>query len=362
MARRRQTWRAAPLTLAIVITFGVVSVVVIPVLAYLIYQRTHGYVLPAVLLVLTVAVVLYAWRFGLHPRIVADERGVRVVNPFRRARFDWEEITVVFPGENGLVIASPRAADRGLVRAEVQHRHPPRPPHPSRCRGGGPARAGRRPRPNADTDGRRRRRRHPDPAGETRRGPPPRPDGEGGERGRARAHLPARGLPLPERRDRPPLATAAASSSGAGPGPRRRRRAGRIPGLRRGAGAPPRHRAPAERTRIREPAARLRVPGDLRRRRTGRARCGCWWTTRRPASSTEPAVGSRPRIDASASSRPTRRRCGWCDGTRPCRDAAGDRREAVSGPRSAPGTAVVPARVEPWSRSSCPPRCSCRSD
>lgn len=107
MARRRQTWRAAPLTLAIVITFGVVSVVVIPVLAYLIYQRTQGYALPVVLLFLTVAVALYAWRFGLHPRIVADERGVRVVNPFRRSRFDWEEITVVFPGENGLVIASP---------------------------------------------------------------------------------------------------------------------------------------------------------------------------------------------------------------------------------------------------------------
>jgi len=107
MARRRQTWRAAPLTLAIVITFGVVSVVVIPVLAYLIYQRTQGYALPAVLLVLTVAVALYAWRFGLHPRIVADEHGVRVVNPFRQARFDWEDITVVFPGENGLVIASP---------------------------------------------------------------------------------------------------------------------------------------------------------------------------------------------------------------------------------------------------------------
>jgi ribosomal protein S18 acetylase RimI-like enzyme len=108
MARRRQTWRAAPLTLAVVITFGVISVVVIPMLAYLIYQRTHDYVLPAVLLVLTVLVVLYAWRFGLHPRIVAEERGVRVVNPFRRARFDWEDITVVFPGENGLVIASPR--------------------------------------------------------------------------------------------------------------------------------------------------------------------------------------------------------------------------------------------------------------
>ncbi len=106
MARRRQTWRAAPLTLAIVITFAVVSVLGIPLLAYLIHQRTNDYLVPVALLVLTIAVVLYAWRFGLHPRIAADERGVSVVNPFRRAWFDWDDITVVFPGENGLVIAS----------------------------------------------------------------------------------------------------------------------------------------------------------------------------------------------------------------------------------------------------------------
>ena len=109
MARRRQTWRAAPLTMAIVITFLVISVVIIPVLAYLIYQRQHGYLLPAVLITLTVAVVLYAWRFGLHPRISADERGIAVVNPFRRNRFEWDEVSVVFPGENGLVVASQRA-------------------------------------------------------------------------------------------------------------------------------------------------------------------------------------------------------------------------------------------------------------
>ncbi len=108
MARRRQTWRAAPLTLAVVIAFLVISVVVIPVLAYLIYQRQHGYVLPSVLIALTVAVVLYAWRFGLHPRIVADDREVTVVNPFRKNRFGWDELRVVFPGQNGLVIASAR--------------------------------------------------------------------------------------------------------------------------------------------------------------------------------------------------------------------------------------------------------------
>lgn len=108
MARRRRTWRAAPLTLALVITFLVVSVTAIPAMAFLVYQRLESYLLPAVLLGLTVAVVLYAWRFGLHPRIVADADDLVIVNPFGRARFEWDEISVVFPGENGLVVASPR--------------------------------------------------------------------------------------------------------------------------------------------------------------------------------------------------------------------------------------------------------------
>lgn len=107
MARRRQTWRASPLTLAIVLVFLLVCVVVIPLMAYVIYQRQHSYLLPAVLLGITVAVVWYVWRFGLHPKIVADDAGVTVVNPIRRTHFDLDEVSVVFPGENGLVIASP---------------------------------------------------------------------------------------------------------------------------------------------------------------------------------------------------------------------------------------------------------------
>jgi ribosomal protein S18 acetylase RimI-like enzyme len=113
MARRRQTWRASPVTLALVVAFLAVSVIAIPLLAYVIYRREHGSLLPGILIALTVLVVLYAWRFGLHPRIVADDGGVSVVNPFRRVGFDWDEVRVVFPGENGLVVASPR------VRAEA---------------------------------------------------------------------------------------------------------------------------------------------------------------------------------------------------------------------------------------------------
>lgn len=107
MASRKQVWRAAPATLAVVIAFIAVTVTALPGLAYLIYDREQSWPVPAGLLVLTVAAVLYAWRFGLHPKIAADDSGVRVVNPFRTTRFGWEDITVLSPGENGLVVASP---------------------------------------------------------------------------------------------------------------------------------------------------------------------------------------------------------------------------------------------------------------
>jgi len=107
MALARQVWRAAPTTLAGVVTFLVVAAVAIPFFAYLVYQDNRSALVPILLLVLTCAVLTYAWRFGLHPKVQADARGVRVVNPFRNSRFDWDEITVVFPCENGLIIASP---------------------------------------------------------------------------------------------------------------------------------------------------------------------------------------------------------------------------------------------------------------
>jgi GNAT superfamily N-acetyltransferase len=53
-----------------------------------------------------VLALAYAWRFGLHPRLVATDRGVQVVNPLRRSSLEWDDITVIAPGENGLVIAS----------------------------------------------------------------------------------------------------------------------------------------------------------------------------------------------------------------------------------------------------------------
>jgi ribosomal protein S18 acetylase RimI-like enzyme len=86
--------------------FAGVAGVLIPVLAYLIYRSEGDPWIPALLVGLTALALAYAWRFGLHPRLVATDRGVEVVNPLRRSSLEWNDITVISPGENGLVIAS----------------------------------------------------------------------------------------------------------------------------------------------------------------------------------------------------------------------------------------------------------------
>lgn len=105
----RRVWRAAPGTLAVVIVFVVAAATAVPALAYLVWTSNGGWLLPALLGALSAVALLYAWRFGLHPRLRADKQGITVVNPFSSRRFDWEDIRVVAPGENGLVIASTEA-------------------------------------------------------------------------------------------------------------------------------------------------------------------------------------------------------------------------------------------------------------
>ena len=41
---------------------------------------------------------MYAWRFGLHPRLRVTDRAVEVINPFRRQSFDWDDVTLIAPG------------------------------------------------------------------------------------------------------------------------------------------------------------------------------------------------------------------------------------------------------------------------
>jgi len=102
----RHVWRAGPVTLVLVSIFALVAAVVIPVLAYLIYRNGSTPWLPLLLLALTVLALLYVWRFGFHPRLRVTEQTVEIINPFRRYSFDWDEITVIAPGENGLLVGS----------------------------------------------------------------------------------------------------------------------------------------------------------------------------------------------------------------------------------------------------------------
>lgn len=124
----RRVWRAERHSVVLVGLFAAAAGVVIPVLAYLTYRSEGSPWIPGLLIVLTLLALAYAWRFGLHPRLVATDAGLEVVNPLRRTAIDWADVTVVAPGENGLVIAtedstteawcvqkSNRAAKRGEV-------------------------------------------------------------------------------------------------------------------------------------------------------------------------------------------------------------------------------------------------------
>jgi ribosomal protein S18 acetylase RimI-like enzyme len=102
----QRVWRAGPVTLVLVAAFALAAGIVIPVLAYLIYKNGSALWLPAILILLTVLVLLYAWRFGFHPRLRVTDQNVEIINPFRRHKFQWNDITVIAPGENGLLIGS----------------------------------------------------------------------------------------------------------------------------------------------------------------------------------------------------------------------------------------------------------------
>jgi ribosomal protein S18 acetylase RimI-like enzyme len=102
----RHVWRAGPATLVLVSAFALAAGIAIPILACLIYQNGSTPWLPALLLLLTVLALLYAWRFGFHPRLRVTDQRIEIINPFRRHSFEWDDITVVAPGENGLLIGT----------------------------------------------------------------------------------------------------------------------------------------------------------------------------------------------------------------------------------------------------------------
>ena len=91
----QHVWRAGPVTLVLVAVFALAAGIVIPVLAYLIYQNGSALWLPGLLILLAVLTLLYAWRFGFHPRLRVTDQKVEIINPFRRHSFEWNEITVI---------------------------------------------------------------------------------------------------------------------------------------------------------------------------------------------------------------------------------------------------------------------------
>lgn len=102
----RRVWRAAPLTLTLVWIFTAVAAVSVPILAYLIYSARQELWLPVLLVLFTLLTLIYAWRFGLRPLLRTTERELIIRNPLRTHRFLWEDITLVVPGENGLLVGS----------------------------------------------------------------------------------------------------------------------------------------------------------------------------------------------------------------------------------------------------------------
>lgn len=102
----RRVWRAAPATLVVVAIFMVVAGLCVPALAYLIYAAKGEPLIPIVLGALTVAALVYAWRFGLHPSLRADDAGVTIKNPLRKHVYAWDDIRVIAPGENGIVVGT----------------------------------------------------------------------------------------------------------------------------------------------------------------------------------------------------------------------------------------------------------------
>lgn len=107
--RTRRVWRVSTGSLVAVWIFLVAAGIGVPTLALLSWLRADEPVIAVLLLVLAVAAVAYGWRFGLHPRLIADADGVEVVNPGRRTRMSWEDLTVIAPGENGLILGTEQA-------------------------------------------------------------------------------------------------------------------------------------------------------------------------------------------------------------------------------------------------------------
>ena len=78
--RTRRVWRVSTGTLVAVWVFVVVAGLGVPTLAVLAYLRAGDPLISIFLAVLGAAAVVYGWRFGLRPRLIAGPEGCVAVD------------------------------------------------------------------------------------------------------------------------------------------------------------------------------------------------------------------------------------------------------------------------------------------
>ena len=127
---RRRVWRASRTVLVLVSVFALVCLIGLPALALVSWRSGHDLWVPVLLAALALLGLLYCWRFALHPRIIAGQEQLVIKNPLRTHRFSWQEIAVVQPGANGLIVAGPEfRAEAWCVQKsarDLRHERPAR--------------------------------------------------------------------------------------------------------------------------------------------------------------------------------------------------------------------------------------------
>ena len=126
--KSQRVWRAGRATLTIVSIASVLTVAALLVLAYLLFADERPMVLVVGLTVLAIALLIYIWRMVWHPRLVSAGTQLIVHNPLRTRVFEWSEVTLVQPGQNGMIIGTDRdqveawCVQKGRAAAKRGHR------------------------------------------------------------------------------------------------------------------------------------------------------------------------------------------------------------------------------------------------
>lgn len=102
-------WRAARSTLVAATGAAVLAVGVLILLSVLAWRDQSSLVVAVVCSLLALAVVGYVWRFALHPSLHWTGDDLVVRNPLRTSTLPLDDLSVVVPGENGLVLATDEA-------------------------------------------------------------------------------------------------------------------------------------------------------------------------------------------------------------------------------------------------------------